>query len=63
MKMANVYDEMISDYNKQKTNTQNQINNLAVEKQNTLDAYDKTYNEQLSNYNDLMTQQQNYIDK
>ena len=60
--MANAYDEAIQEYETRRNQTQNDINNLAVEKQNVLDAYEKNYNEQLTNYNDLMDQQQNYID-
>ena len=60
--MADIYDEMINEYNAQKQNTQTQINNLAVEKQNVLDTYEKNYQNQLTDYNNIMNQQQNYID-
>ena len=60
--MANAYDEVIQEYETRRNQAQNDINNLAVEKQNVLDTYEKNYNEQLTNYNDLMNQQQNYID-
>lgn len=59
---ADVYDEMIGNINEYKKQTQQDIENLANEKQNALDTYEKNYESQLSNYNDLMNQQQNYID-
>ena len=55
--MADIYDEMINEYNAQKQNTQTQINNLAVEKQNVLDTYEKNYQNQLTDYNNIMNQQ------
>ena len=60
--MANVYDERIDEYNKQIKNTQNEMSNLATEKQNVLDTYEKNYNEQLTNYNELMAQEKANID-
>lgn len=61
-RFADVYDEMIGNINEYKKQTQQDIENLANEKQNALDTYEKNYESQLSNYNDLMNQQQNYID-
>ena len=60
--MADIYDEMINEYNARKTQTQTDINNLATEKQNVLDTYEQQYNQQLTDYNNLMNQQQANID-
>lgn len=60
--MANVYDEMVSDLDAKRVQTQKDIDNLSVEKQNVLNQYENNYNEQLTNYNDLMNQQQKNID-
>lgn len=57
-----VYDEIIENYNQNKNKAQEQINNLAVEKQNVLDSYEKNYQNQLAGYENLMTQQQQNID-
>ncbi len=61
-RFADVYDEMIEDVNKQKNRTQQELNNLAGEKQTALDTYEQNYQNQLTNYDNLMEQQQNYID-
>lgn len=58
---AEVYDELIESYNQDKTKAQQQIDNLAVEKQNVLDTYEKSYQNQLADYENLMTQQQQNI--
>ena len=59
---ADVYDEMIQEAQERKQQTQNDINNLAIEKQNVLDNYEQTYQAQLNDYNNLMEQQQRNID-
>lgn len=56
------FEELAEYYNRNLNQTQNQINNLATEKQNAINEYETGYNNQLQQYNDLQAQQQNYID-
>lgn len=56
------FDELNEYYNKNMTQTQAQINNLATEKQNAINDYETNYQNQLNEYNTLQEQQQNYID-
>ena len=60
--MANAYDVAIEEYEQRKSQTENELNNLANEKQNALDAYEKNYNQQINDYENLMKQQQENID-
>ena len=56
------FEELAEYYNRNLNQTQQQINNLATEKQNAINEYETGYNNQLQQYNDLQAQQQNYID-
>lgn len=56
------FEELAEYYNRNLNQTQQQINNLAGEKQNAINEYETGYNNQLQQYNDLQAQQQNYID-
>ena len=56
------WEEVIDTYNKGKTTSQNDLNNLSTQKQSELDQYNQNYNNQLTEYDNLIKNQQNYID-